>query len=300
MKLGFWIPIVSRIPDPLSCILDSKAQDSGFHEQNFPEFRILHVKIFSDSGIRIPLRTRGETDRVWKPPSGGSRGEARGTRPPPPLISIISSPNWGPNSWKKVFWDRPLPYLKVRHCHSRSTHIFQFPLSVKNRRYIRVLWMFKLFLAKKPQVNLHGNLKRQTGNGIFIQNTDIPTTDILDFVKRKRPHSADNTVLFWRCRGPFLKRSGNFSRPKGNFKINHYSTCWIVAQLLAHNLFNFALLTDSFIVSFSKLLRRWSWIQKRQTQNSFPGQKRDRDFQTTAPRSYKVRRSRVKCYLEKL
>ena len=111
VKLGFWIPIVSRIPDPLSCILDSKAQDSGFHEQNFPEFRILHVKIFSDSGIRIPLRTRGETDRVWKPPSGGSRGEARGTLPPP-LISIISSPNWGPNSWKKVFLRPPPPLFE--------------------------------------------------------------------------------------------------------------------------------------------------------------------------------------------
>ena len=88
---GFRIPIVSRIPDPLSCILDSKAQDSGFHEQNFPEFRILHVKIFSDSGIRIPLRTRGETDRVWKPPSGGSREEARGTRPspPPPFLLFL-------------------------------------------------------------------------------------------------------------------------------------------------------------------------------------------------------------------
>ena len=33
--LEFRIPIVSRIPDSLSCILDSKAQDSGFHKQNF-------------------------------------------------------------------------------------------------------------------------------------------------------------------------------------------------------------------------------------------------------------------------
>ena len=28
VELGFWIPILSRIPDSLSCILDSKAQDS--------------------------------------------------------------------------------------------------------------------------------------------------------------------------------------------------------------------------------------------------------------------------------
>ena len=32
-------PIVRRIPDPLSCIPDSKAQDSGSHKQKFPEFR---------------------------------------------------------------------------------------------------------------------------------------------------------------------------------------------------------------------------------------------------------------------
>ena len=51
MELGFHILIVSGIPDPLSCIADFKAQDSGFHKQNvkckdkFPEFQ-----------IRIPLR----------------------------------------------------------------------------------------------------------------------------------------------------------------------------------------------------------------------------------------------------
>ena len=31
VELGFWIPIVSEIPD-------SKAQDSGFHKQKFPDF----------------------------------------------------------------------------------------------------------------------------------------------------------------------------------------------------------------------------------------------------------------------
>ena len=30
VELGFWIPIVSGIPDSLGCIPDSKAQDSGF------------------------------------------------------------------------------------------------------------------------------------------------------------------------------------------------------------------------------------------------------------------------------
>ena len=41
--LGFWIPIVTGIPDSLSCIPDPKAQDSG--SKNFP-----------DSVIWIPLR----------------------------------------------------------------------------------------------------------------------------------------------------------------------------------------------------------------------------------------------------
>ena len=45
VELGFRIPIVSGIPDSLSCFPDSKAQDSGF--RRFPEF--------GNSGIRIPL-----------------------------------------------------------------------------------------------------------------------------------------------------------------------------------------------------------------------------------------------------
>ena len=35
-----WISIVSGIPYSLSCIPDSKAQDSGLHKQNFLGFRI--------------------------------------------------------------------------------------------------------------------------------------------------------------------------------------------------------------------------------------------------------------------
>ena len=35
-SLGFWIPFVSGIPDSLSCIPESKAQDSGFYWQKFP------------------------------------------------------------------------------------------------------------------------------------------------------------------------------------------------------------------------------------------------------------------------
>ena len=36
VKLRFWIPIVSGIPDSLSCIPYSKDQDFGFHKQKFP------------------------------------------------------------------------------------------------------------------------------------------------------------------------------------------------------------------------------------------------------------------------
>ena len=32
-ELGFWIPVVGRISDTLSCIPDSKAQDPGFHKE---------------------------------------------------------------------------------------------------------------------------------------------------------------------------------------------------------------------------------------------------------------------------
>ena len=37
VELGFQIPIVSGIPDSLSCFLDSKANDSGLLKQIFPD-----------------------------------------------------------------------------------------------------------------------------------------------------------------------------------------------------------------------------------------------------------------------
>ena len=40
VELRLLIPIFSGIPDSLSCIPDSKTQDSGFHKQNFLGFRI--------------------------------------------------------------------------------------------------------------------------------------------------------------------------------------------------------------------------------------------------------------------
>ena len=56
VELGLWIPIVSGIPDSLSCIPDSKAQDTGLRKQNFPRFRYPRAKIcrilesFTDMG----------------------------------------------------------------------------------------------------------------------------------------------------------------------------------------------------------------------------------------------------------
>ena len=40
VELGFWFPRVSRNPGPLSCIPDSRAQDSGLHKQTSPGFWI--------------------------------------------------------------------------------------------------------------------------------------------------------------------------------------------------------------------------------------------------------------------
>ena len=55
-SVEFWIP--SRgiltfvggtwIPDSLSCILDSRAQDSGFHKQKFHGFRNLDSLMWSE------------------------------------------------------------------------------------------------------------------------------------------------------------------------------------------------------------------------------------------------------------
>ena len=53
VKLGLWFSIVSRIPDSLSCILDSKAQDSGFR---IPKAKISRIPV---SGF--PYKGRSKT-----------------------------------------------------------------------------------------------------------------------------------------------------------------------------------------------------------------------------------------------
>ena len=39
LELGFWISIISGIPDFFSCTVDVKTQDFGFHNQKFSGFR---------------------------------------------------------------------------------------------------------------------------------------------------------------------------------------------------------------------------------------------------------------------
>ena len=43
MEVEFYIPIVSGIPDSLSCIPDSKAQDSGFARLWIPQAKISRI-----------------------------------------------------------------------------------------------------------------------------------------------------------------------------------------------------------------------------------------------------------------
>ena len=50
VELGFWIPIVSRIP------ADSKAQDSGFSKQKFPRFQNLD-SLTRGGNLQSPLWT---------------------------------------------------------------------------------------------------------------------------------------------------------------------------------------------------------------------------------------------------
>ena len=49
----FWIPIVSGIPDFLSCIPDSKTYDSGFHKQNVPGLRNTDSLTWGDCSVLI-------------------------------------------------------------------------------------------------------------------------------------------------------------------------------------------------------------------------------------------------------
>ena len=45
VDLGFWIQIDRGIPGSLCCIPNPRTQDSGFHKQKIPEFRIPRAKL---------------------------------------------------------------------------------------------------------------------------------------------------------------------------------------------------------------------------------------------------------------
>ena len=57
MESGFWIPIVSGIPDSLSCILDSKAQDS-----TFPYMRRWRMFFWCRNRIQILVKFSSKID----------------------------------------------------------------------------------------------------------------------------------------------------------------------------------------------------------------------------------------------
>lgn len=67
-ELGFWIPTVSGIPDSLSCIPDSKAQEIGFHKQKFPctfaEFGLPYIR--RKVQIVMPHKRQPRTTGVYQ------------------------------------------------------------------------------------------------------------------------------------------------------------------------------------------------------------------------------------------
>ena len=99
-------------------------------------------------------------------------------------------------------------------------------------------------------------------------------------VRAAYPNKGQAGFKIFLALGPVSWKARKLFWPVGKFKIK---TCSMVAQFFALKPVNFALLTDSFIVSFSKLLKLWSWMQTRRTQNRFPGPKSYRDFRKRAP-----------------
>ena len=63
VELGFWISIVSRIPDSLNCIPHSKGQDSTIHKQKFPRFRNPYSLTWGDICVAISITIVNEM--IW-------------------------------------------------------------------------------------------------------------------------------------------------------------------------------------------------------------------------------------------
>ena len=87
MELGFWNPIIIRIPDPLSGFPDSKAQDLGFHKQKISRvpgsgldsgFQLLvgfRIPKFQSPGFRIPQE---KISRIPESRATTNEGKKRG------------------------------------------------------------------------------------------------------------------------------------------------------------------------------------------------------------------------------
>ena len=71
------IPNVSKIPDSVRCIPDSKAQDSGFHEQKISWNPDSKNKNSLDSGIRIPLNAAIAVNKVTLSNRSQSKGRGK-------------------------------------------------------------------------------------------------------------------------------------------------------------------------------------------------------------------------------
>ena len=71
VELGFRIPIVSGIPDSLSCIPDSKAKDFWLHEQNFPGFRNpingseTNLGLVIKLALNLPGKDKDKLINIW-------------------------------------------------------------------------------------------------------------------------------------------------------------------------------------------------------------------------------------------
>ena len=97
-------------------------------------------------------------------------------------------------------------------------------------------------------------------------------------------------------RGPFLERPGNFSGPKGNFKIQ---TSWIVSTVLAHKPVNFASSTDCFILLFSEWLKlcfAFAECKHNKHKTAFRARKVTGTFEKHAPGRFCLRAPQIKFF----
>ena len=158
VELGLWISIVSGSPDFLSCIPDSKAQDSRFHKHIFPRILDSVSKISQIPESRLPY-TGQPKNRTHDPP----------TLQPIPL----------PTEWillRKVFLTFFSPILGI------------FILSAVHKRQVlavsnQVLWSLEwrnpaknqtkyvsyMYTMSKASCNRYMSKKISKENFIFIQ-----------------------------------------------------------------------------------------------------------------------------------